>query len=317
MRTAREQTLSALLPLREGAASDVRTLLAGARDAIEATLARTQALSHLRVMLVERSHGDGAAPDALLIETSLTGELEQHAQALLELLGGPRGELWSALEGGGGAGDDTRFLELIRAHQLRVGALTRYTTSSLAAPRSSATRGAALELALLLPSDLVQWLQPEADLVALRRRAALVAERAFAADPGSRRGLVLLLPVARGALRGAALRGLLRSRSCEVRARAAIDARPLEARCVLVRGRGLLFSFDFEGRLDAALEALVASDGAFLNALFAQTAGFPRRLGRYWGGAHDEERFHLWVDAHRLENGVCYVAPRTAEAAAT
>lgn len=314
MRTAREQALSALLPVREGAARDVRNLLTSVREKIETTLARTRALSHLRVMLVARAHGAAGTSDALLIETSSNGDLEQHAGALLDLFGELRVEFSKALEGTGGADDRSRFLALLRAHQLRVGAITRFTPAPTEASHESAIRGAELELTLLLPADLVEWAKPEEDLVSLRRRAALSADRAFAADPGSRRGLVLLLPLSRAPLRSAALRALLRSRQREVHAPPRASARLLETRCVPVRGRGLLFSFDFEGRLDAALEELVARDGAFLNAVFAQAEGFPRRVGWFLGGTREEERFRLWVDAHRLENGVAYVAPRAAEA---
>ena len=315
MRTAREQALSALLPVREGAARDVRGLLSRVRDEIETTLARTRSLSHLRLMLIERAHGERATSDALLLETSSNGDLEQHAGALLDLLGESRVELLNALEGGARTGDRSHFLALLRAHQLRVGAITRFTPSPVEASRDGATRGAELQLTLLLARDLLEWAQAREDLVSLRRRAALAADRAFAADPGSRRGLVLLLPLKRAPLRSAALRALLRSRQREVQAPARSGTRLLETRCVPVRGRGLLFSFDFEGRLDAALEELVARDGVFLNAVFAQAEGFPRRVGWFFGGTREEERFRLWVDAHRLENGLCYVAPRPVEAA--
>jgi hypothetical protein len=314
MRTAREQALSTLLPIRDGAAEDVRSLLRRARDDIERSLAQTRTIRHLRALLVEGRQGASPGNDALLIETATTDELERHARAVLSLFDGMGPELLSALEGGDGVDPCTRFLSLVRAHQLRVGALTRYTPHASPPAEAAALRGVGLELALLFPADLAQWVHAEEDLVALRRRASARADRAFAADPGSRRGLVLFLIPKPGALRGAALRALLRSREREVFAPGAHGARPIETRCVPIRGRGLLFSFDFEGRLDAALEELAGRDGAFLNALFAQTVGFPRCAGAFAGGVRDEERFHLWIDAHRLENGACYVAPRGADA---
>lgn len=310
MRTAREQALSTLLPVRQGAAGDVRSLLANVRDGIERTLAHTRAISHLRIMLVP---GDDAVtlPDALLIETSMTGELDGRAREVLSLFGERRGELLSLLVGGGDGGE-TRFVALVRAHQLRVGARTRFTPFA-AAPQAATLRGAELELSLLFPADLLEWLHPEEDLVLLRRRAARAADRAFAADPGSRRGLVLLLPSKRLRLRRAALRALLRSREREVHAPKPALATLIETRCVPVRDRGLLFSFDFTGRLDAALDELTERDGGFLNALFAQTEGFPRCAGPFAGGVSDEERLKLWIDAHRLENGLCHVLPHGAE----
>jgi hypothetical protein len=314
MRTAREQALSTLLPVRDGAARDVRSLLRQARDDIERSLAQTRTMRHLRALFVDGAQGAAPGKDALLIETSTTDELERHARAVLSLFDGMGRELLSSLEDGDGADPSARFVSLVRAHQLRVGALTRFTPDAQPRDDAAALRGAGLELALLLPADLTGWVQAEEDLVALRRRASARADRAFAADPGSRRGLVLFLTPKQGRLRRAALRALLRSREREVFAPGAHGARPIETRCVPIRGRGLLFSFDFEGRLDAALEELAGRDGAFLNALFAQTAGFPRCAGTFAGGVRDEERFHLWIDAHRLENGACYVAPHGADA---
>ncbi len=315
MRTAREQALSTLLPVRDGAARDLRSLLLHARDDVERTLAQTRALSHLRVLLVGSASGGSVSQDALLLETSTADALERHARAVLSLFGSLRGELLAALSGGEGSDDGARFVSLVKAHQLRVGALTRFTPFGQRTT-GGALRGAETELSLLLPADLTEWIHAEEDLVALRRRASAAADRAFAADPGSRRGLVLLLSPKPGALRSAALRALLRSRLRELHAPEASPALLLETRCVPIRGRGVLFSFDFEGRLDAALEALSERDGAFLNALFAQTEGFPRCAGPFAGGVRDEERFHLWVDAHRLENGVCHVARRGVEATA-
>src|SRR5688572_29629163 len=127
MRTAREQALSTLLPIRDGAADDVRSLLRRARDDIERRLAQTRTMRHLRALLVAGGHGVPSGRDALLIETATTDELERHARAVLSLFDGMGRELMSALDGGDGVDPSVRFVSLVRAHQLRVGALTRYT----------------------------------------------------------------------------------------------------------------------------------------------------------------------------------------------
>jgi hypothetical protein len=302
MRSAREQALSALLPVRDGAGDELAKLLIEQRFRLEAELARTPALGSTRLLRL-RSDPTSPTPDALLLETSFAGDLDSAAATLFAALGDTRRALLSSLAGAATVHDASGFAALIRAHAQRVGALTTFHTLKEGNVERS-FQGASFELALLIPHDIVECAHPEEDLVELRTRAGRAAERAELADPGAARGLVLLIPAKPIALRMRALRTLLRSRVRRVVSSSRAGVRLRSARAVLLRGRGLLFSLDYEGRLEAALDELAVADGRFSNALFSQTSGFPRCVGARFGGVRDEERFRLWIDAHRLENGV-------------
>jgi hypothetical protein len=303
MRSAREQALSALLPVRDGAGDELAKLLLEERRRLEAELARTPELDQTRLLRVRRDPTPSTTSDALLLETSFSSDLDVAAATLFSALGAAKRELLAALAGGDAVHDAPGLAALIRAHEQRVGAHTTF----IEGPTDRAEgdfQGALFELALLLPHDIVECAHPEEDLVELRARAARAAERAELADPGAARGLVLLVPAKPGALRARAVRALLRSRVRSVVTSSRAGARLRRARAVVLRGRGILFSLDFDGRLDAALDELATADARFSNALFSQTLGFPRCIGAHFGGVRDEERFRLWIDAHRLENGV-------------
>jgi hypothetical protein len=303
MRSAREQALSALLPVRDGAGDELAKLLIAERPRLEAELVRTPALGRTRLLRLRRDPTSNAPADALLLESSFSGELDAAAATLFSALGANRRELLAALAGGGSVHDASGLVSLIRAQEQRVGALTIFSEGPPEAAESS-FHGAWFELARVVPHDILECAHPEEDLVELRSRAARAADRAELADPGAARGLVLLVPVKPSAPRVQVLRALLRSRVRSVVSSSRTGARLLTARAVMIRGRGLLFSLDFVGRLDAALDELALSDARFSNALFSQTVGFPRCLGAHFGGVRNEERFRLWIDAHRLENGV-------------
>jgi hypothetical protein len=315
MRSAREQALSALFPVRDGAGDEVAKLLIEARRRLEAALVRTPDLEHTRLLRVRGEEAASTSSDALLLETSFASDLDVAAAALFSALGDARRELLAALAGGSAVHDARGLATLIRAHEQRVGAVTTFTEAPADHVEGS-FQGALFELALLVPHDIVECAHPEEDLVELRSRAARAAERAELADPGAARGLVLLVPAKPGALRAQALRALLRSRVRSVLSASRARVRLRRARAVMLRGRGLLFSLDFEGRLDAALDELAVADARFSNALFSQTLGFPRCIGAHFGGVRDEERFRLWIDAHRLENGVRSADPHDSGARA-
>src|SRR5688572_30581070 len=127
MRSAREQALSAVLPVRDGAGDELAQLLIEERPRLEAELVPTPALGRTRLLRLRRDPTSSAPAEALLLESSFSGELDAAAATLFSALGANRRELLAALAGGGSVHDASGLASLIRAHEQRVGALTTFT----------------------------------------------------------------------------------------------------------------------------------------------------------------------------------------------